>query len=601
MGNVIDPVCVLSQHLQEHGKSIRPEQEEMIRPMFESLQKKGIVFVGQGPTGMGKTYVIVAVTKCLVEKGKRVCIAVPSYTHLKEVMAKHLDYLEVPYAILRGISALEENEGCPLKNGKRPSSIFCSEQENAITGPYSEKCKDVKCVVKAEKEKVASSSVVITVFHKLLSNPSYMNKFDVVIFDESHGLEPVVRNIRVAKVHSKILSTLSEFIPEYEDVFNRVMKSIDRLKSLGMKERIPLRFVEREIADPLAVVVPEIEKKIYEEEKAGQLNEEVVNAFFGLQNAMQAFQNPSKFRFVHHKGMILGIPNEITFVPHYLKKIVQDTSIALISATIENPKFHAKDSGFPDHSLAPPVQIRKCSFMERLKRRPIFGLVDGPILRKDPYRLEEYELGRREANQIIGSILPTFNYPVLILCRSHTDADSIRKYLINLHEIRHRLFVFEDSNSFEDIDRLETKVNKIISSGRNIILTSASSRLWEGVNLRGLRMLIVDALPYASPQPYEQIEREAWGSWRTSRTFRFMIRRIQQGIGRLIRTKEDPWGIVVVIDGRFNAQWRTIRSALPDYMTNPSITKFVTRKNIRSVIERTVERLEKGRLPNEKQ
>jgi Rad3-related DNA helicase len=137
---------------------------------------------------------------------------------------------------------------------------------------------------------------------------------------------------------------------------------------------------------------------------------------------------------------------------------------------------------------------------------------------------------------------------------------------------KNRLCLFGE-NENGDIDMLETKANKEIASGRNIILTSASSRLREGVNLKGLRMLIVDALPYASPQPYDRFEKEAWGSWRTSRTFRFMIRRIQQGIGRLIRTKEDPWGIVVV-DGRFNAQWKTIRfgfALLPNRFWNYKI------------------------------
>ncbi|MGI0060240.1 MAG: helicase C-terminal domain-containing protein, partial [Nitrosotalea sp.] len=94
--------------------------------------------------------------------------------------------------------------------------------------------------------------------------------------------------------------------------------------------------------------------------------------------------------------------------------------------------------------------------------------------------------------------------------------------------------------------------------------------------------------PYASPQPYDNIEKNAWSSWRNSRTFRFMIRRMQQGIGRLVRTDNDPWGIVVVIDGRFNAQWNTIRTALPSYITDTKIISFVTRNRIvQSVLEQT--------------
>ena len=73
---------------------------------------------------MGKTYVIAGVTKALVAQGKRVCIAVPSYTHLNDVMAKHLSEFEIPYVRLRGLSSLGKDEGCPILNGAIPSSIF---------------------------------------------------------------------------------------------------------------------------------------------------------------------------------------------------------------------------------------------------------------------------------------------------------------------------------------------------------------------------------------------------------------------------------------------------------------------------------------------
>jgi Rad3-related DNA helicase len=229
----------------------------------------------------------------------------------------------------------------------------------------------------------------------------------------------------------------------------------------------------------------------------------------------------------------------------------------------------------------------------RFKNRPIFGLVDGPILRIDPQFPDAYKLARAEANEIISSILPSFERPVLILCRNSKDARSISSHLQSIKRVSHRLYLFEDESSLLEIDAVETKINKEIEAGRDIVVTTASSRLWEGVNLKHLRLLIVDALPYPSSQPYEKFEKGTWGSWRTSRTFRFMIRRIQQGIGRLIRTEEDPWGLVVVVDGRFNAQWNTIKSALPLYMTSPEIIKFITRDNLKDELEEKIQKLEK--------
>ena len=49
-------------------------------------------------------------------------------------------------------------------------------------------CKDQDCIVRKELVDMEKADVVLMVFHKLLSNPSLLNKFDVIIFDESHRL-----------------------------------------------------------------------------------------------------------------------------------------------------------------------------------------------------------------------------------------------------------------------------------------------------------------------------------------------------------------------------------------------------------------------------
>jgi len=124
-----------------------------------------------------------------------------------------------------------------------------------------------------------------------------------------------------------------------------------------------------------------------------------------------------------------------------------------------------------------------------------------------------------------------------------------------------------------DVNEMQARVDQAVALGKDVVLTSASNRFWEGVNINGLRLVLIDALPYPSPEP---LERRTRGHWRSSRMFRFMIRRLQQGIGRLVR-HEKEWGIALVIDGRFNAQWRTIRSAVPNYMQNVS---FVPRSEV---------------------
>lgn len=583
---IIDPLKMLQEDLKRLNKTINPEQKEIVLPMFESLQKKGTVFVGQGPTGMGKTYVIGAVTKALVMQGKKVCVAVPSYAHLKDVMGKHFDELGIKYVRLRGLSALEDNEGCPLQGGKRPSPLFCDD-------PESERCKNQDCTVRKELSAMENADVVLMVFHKLLSNPSLLNKFDVIIFDESHGLEPTVRSARMLKLRKADLEMVASLPLEDSKAVNKLVGQFTYLGRRA-KQDIPSVFVEREMLDPIQELMPEIKQRIQEREEARGYDENLVSAYYSLERSVGALERIEQYRFVYNNDTVLGIPQSVTFVPFRPKKVGKQTSIALISATIESPRFHANDSGFPYHTLAPPIQVQSARMVkERFAKRPIFGLVDGPILRIDPQFPDAYRSARVEANKIISSTLKLVKHPALILCRNSEDARSIQEYLKSERDIFDRLYLSDKEDSSLEIDQISEKINQKIDEGKDIIVTTASSRLWEGANLNRLRLLIVDALPYPSTQPYDHLERGAWGSWRTSRTFRFMIRRIQQGIGRLVRTDDDPWGIVVVIDGRFNAQWNTIKSALPIYMTSPDIMRFVTRDTLGESITSAVKRFDK--------
>lgn len=589
MNEIIDPLKILQDGLKKVNKTVNPEQKEMVVPMFEALQKKGAVFVGQGPTGMGKTYVIGAVTKALCEQGKKVCIAVPSYTHLKDVMGKQLKDLDIQYSILRGLSALEENEGCPLKGGKKPSPLFCDD-------PASDRCKDMDCTVRRELADMEKSDVVLMVFHKLLSKPSLLSKFDVVIFDESHGLEPTVRSARMLKLRRTDLEAIEKISPENQQVIKNVTSQFDYLNKRG-KQDVITAFVEREIFEPIKEIMPDIKVKMQEiEEKNKAYDEKMLDTYYTLQRTIDALDRIEQYRFVYNNDTILGIPQSVTFMPFRAKKTGKQTSIALISATIENPRFHANDSGFPYHTLAPPIQVESTRMIkERFERRPILGLVDGPILRIDPQFPDSFRSARTEANKVISSVLPLIKHPSLILCRNSEDAKSIQTYLKNEKSVFDRLYLLREDEGDLEIDEMETRINKEIDAGRDIVVTTASSRLWEGVNLKRLRLLIVDALPYPAPQPYDHFEKGTWGSWRTSRTFRFMIRRIQQGIGRLVRTNEDPWGLVVVVDGRFNAQWNTIKSALPIYMTSPDIIKFVTRDQMKENVTNIIRKFENSK------
>jgi Rad3-related DNA helicase len=101
-----------------------------------------------------------------------------------------------------------------------------------------------------------------------------------------------------------------------------------------------------------------------------------------------------------------------------------------------------------------------------------------------------------------------------------------------------------------------------MKQGQDLVLATASSKLWEGANL-DIQLLVIDSLPYTAPDPWNN-RRE---TWLNSKPFRTMLRRFQQGIGRLIRA-ENQVGVAVVVDGRLQAQWKMMKRQLPDYVRN---------------------------------
>ena len=63
---------------------IYDEQQKMANVLYQSMNQQGVIQVSQGPTGMGKTLVELAVACALKDDGKRVLIAVPTYNHVAD-------------------------------------------------------------------------------------------------------------------------------------------------------------------------------------------------------------------------------------------------------------------------------------------------------------------------------------------------------------------------------------------------------------------------------------------------------------------------------------------------------------------------------------
>jgi ATP-dependent DNA helicase DinG len=115
----------------------------------------------------------------------------------------------------------------------------------------------------------------------------------------------------------------------------------------------------------------------------------------------------------------------------------------------------------------------------------------------------------------------------------------------------------------------EQLLRRFRSSGNAVLLGSAS--FWEGVDVQGqaLRLVIIDKLPFASPEDpvvrsrIEYLKLQGVSPFQQYQLPEAVLA-LKQGVGRLIRSEQDR-GVVVLCDPRVRERsyGRTFRSSLP--------------------------------------
>jgi len=536
------------------------EQNRMARILFESMKMNGVIQVSQGPTGMGKTLVILAVAKSLTEIGKRVLISAPTYNHLYDNMIKEAKLIfgediakDTPIMFGRTNQRYKDlMQNCPrkLEYCKNPNSRDCQKSIDECQRAKDHSiCKD--------------SNVVFTVHAYIVSVPSYMNEFDVVLIDESHGLPDVIRSTTQTSFSIEDLQHLIKNITD-ATIKQQLETSLNYWKNakkrISADKKVPQALIDR-IYNPIknvASLVPETSE-------------------------LSNFKYYDLARFASGGRLYVSSYRK---VPEWNENL----SVGLISATIEDARAHIRDCQFSSLIMRPADKYETERFRLRFEKRPIYGLIDGPRLSKgDP---ENYNLFREEANDIIKDLVENTNEITLILCQNQKDAKSIQNTLKRSEKVKNRLTILPED--LQDVESYEVIIKEEIARGKTVIIATASSRLWEGANVPELKFLIIDALPYRRLNPDEKA---ATGSkraktWKSMK--RFMLNRIQQGIGRLVR-KEDEWGIAVIIDNRFYTNYKQLFKELPNYIISSQIFRWTEKANLISEIVKMIKQLKSGR------
>jgi ATP-dependent DNA helicase DinG len=119
----------------------------------------------------------------------------------------------------------------------------------------------------------------------------------------------------------------------------------------------------------------------------------------------------------------------------------------------------------------------------------------------------------------------------------------------------------------------ELLLRRFRASGRAVLLGTAS--FWEGVDVQGsaLRLVIIDKLPFASPEDpvvrarIEYLKSQGANAFRDYQLPEAVLA-LKQGVGRLIRSEQDH-GVVVICDPRMSERsyGRIFRASLPPMQT----------------------------------
>lgn len=546
---------------RSNGRIAQPYDEQIVmaNTLFESMKIPNVVQVSQGPTGMGKTIVELSVGHSLTDIDKRVLIAAPTHNHIRDNLLQEakLIFDEIP-PVMYGVShqryAIARNS-CPrgLESCRAPGSKECE--------PYQD-----ECIIEDNYFKCKSTNIVFTTHAYIVSKPSFVDGFDVLFVDESHGLPNVIRGSSKKSLSPQTLQELLDREKKNPEVFSAL-----QLAKAEFDKVLP--FTDRGVAPPPVIAQQALEAL----KRAAQKTPE------GSELSQWTFMDQPKFS-----------PGGSLTASRYHKKHnwAETLSVGLISATVEDPRAHAKDCGFEGLVLRPKIQIDTPFFRERFEKRPIFGLIDGPRLAKGD--MDNYDHFRTEANEIILKLVRLVEEVTLILCQNKTDSQSIQEAIGSVPDLQDRLSILpDDEDALSDVDSCEEFIKNEINEGRRIIIATASSKLWEGANVPELRYLIIDALPYRRPEPEEVGGRgaKAAQSWKNMK--RFMLNRVQQGIGRLVRS-DGEWGIAVIIDERMYTNRLQFFKVLPRYITSDQIFRWVTKDNIETKIAAMARKLRSG-------
>jgi len=504
----------------------RPYQVDCIRETVQALNEENDVLIDL-PTGTGKTFIYAPIAIEAASNGYRTCVLCATKDMQRKILTDFSSFPEGDQArTVYGVNMYK------CSKTKRPADNWtCNElKEECIT-------EDVKCDVLKSEETYSSDSLVITNYSKFLKYRSV--PWSLIVIDDSHAFEKTKEEAYQSSVHfylvDKVASqyandpVVGDFLNIFREIFVEIFETSlppdeiqgtlgsDYVKQIGTgiiknnQEKIKSRI--KNLPDTDRKVCEDVYRFIVACQNAVNYNFYVRKDFYNREDVM----------------MFEMIAREAEARQDFLiRKRFEKTRIVLATATPGNPQVHASmctNRDYKKNRLRIVPQEKPNVVKEWFRNLNLHHITDLGDTR-DRENLQT-------ALDLASETLTSAKVKTLLLFKNYRDQKIANQQLQGKFD---DIFFIDDSYDEDSVVELASK--------SQIILASASTRLWEGLNIKDLRLGIIFTPPFIRVPVHIPEDRSY------PYNERIMLRRLQQGIGRLIRDEND-YATCILMDVNF--------------------------------------------------
>lgn len=497
----------------------RDYQLPTMQELIESLQNDHDVAI-QLPTGSGKSFIYIPLALAAAAKGYRVCILEPTNLIVDQVTNEFLPYFhaEEDPLIVKGI----ENYKCLYTNCKADYAICTPDMRSSV-------CEEKYCAcdVLTINKKLEESGIIVTNFHKFLSTPA-KKPFDLIIIDDSHGFENAKDGKFISTINYRHIDAMFTKHEAADDLISQVSGDFMDIFD-DIFESVPPKELDRRISKDDVDKISKIENVSKLKLEIANFDDYDRDICYDMINFIEACKKSTLNTFYITKEFYnpedralasLISRNSEEYQKMIVRKSFGDARVVFVSATMGEIQRHAEYCTNRNYTMVPldvVPAIRPDKIKNWFNGLKVFEITDYPKDELEPAILKTAE------------IIPKLKGKILLLFRNFRDQKKAQELL--------QKTIITKVTFIDERDSTEA-VQKLVREG-GIIMATASSRLWEGIDIKNLAHVFIFKLPFIRPPIY--IDKRM----RFLHVRRKMIIRLQQGIGRLIRKEEDT-GLCIV-------------------------------------------------------